>query len=318
MKINPEKRIGIILLFLCLGLIVACQKKAPVSPKDKVIARVDGVPIVQRDLVRYYRSMVQTDPSEKDVTLPMGLKKALLEKLIEEKLLLQMAAKEGLKIDPDELDHLYEGTARDYGPALTDYLKKLGMTPNDWKGKLRQDLLIEKVIRYHLRKVASPTYGEIRTYYETHQKDFQIPMQYRFSQIVVPTLKAAEQVMQKLKAGGDFARLAKQYSISPEGKQGGDLGYWREDHLPEEFLSVRQMKIGEYSGIIHSPYGYHILLLTGVRDARDLTLKEAGPTIARRLEQEKRDAEKARWLKALKKKANIVIYEKVLKETTFH
>jgi parvulin-like peptidyl-prolyl isomerase len=78
------------------------------------------------------------------------------------------------------------------------------------------------------------------------------------------------------------------------------------------------MKIGEYSDMIHSPYGYHLLMLTGVRDARILSLKEAGPTIAWQLAQEKREAEKKRWLKSLKKQADIVVYDKALKKTTFH
>ena len=318
MKISPVKRIWILFLLLCFGFAVTCQKKTPVKPEDKVIARVDGIVIVQRDLIRYYRSMVQTDSSEKNLPLSYGLKKALLEKLIEEKLLLRIAAREDLTIQPSEVNHLYEAISRDYGPAFSDYLKKLGMTPDNWKSQLRKDLLIEKVIRNHLRKVPPPTPEEIKTYYETHKKEFQVPMQYRFSQIVVPTLKVAEQILQKLKAGKDFAKLAKQYSISPEGKQGGDLGYWREDRLPEEFLPVRQMKIGEYSDMIHSPYGYHLLMLTGVRDARILSLKEAGPTIAWQLAQEKREAEKKRWLKSLKKQADIVVYDKALKKTTFH
>ena len=281
---------------------------------------MDGAEITGRDLARYYTTIVQPmkpNDAQKE-TVSLKLKKSLLEELIEEKLLLRVAAKEGIQVKDGEVERLYKRTAEDYGKGFKSYLKRLNIKPDEWRASLRRDLLVERVINRHLQRVENPTNQEIKKYYHEHLREFQVPMQYRFSQIVVPTLKVAQRVQEKLKTGEDFSKLAKQYSIFPEGKRGGDLGYWREDRLPEEFALVRQMKVGGISDIMHTPYGYHILTLTGVRNARVLSLKEAGPRIARRLLQEKRGAEKARWVKELKKKALIVRYENVLKEMTFN
>ena len=315
-----KNTILILSLILFFMIVCSCQWGKEDQGKDRVVAKVEGKVITQRDLIRYYDTLVHPvrPANGQRETLPLSFKKALLEKLIEESLLLRIATKEGIQVTPKEVDNLYHAIERDYGKNFRVYLKRLGVKPDEWKADLHRDLIIEKVLEHHLKEVEGPTRKEIQSYYDSHRKEFQIPMQFRFSQIVVPTLKVAKQIEEKLRNGAKFAKLARQYSISPEGKQGGDLGYWREDRLPEEFLIVRQMKLGEISGIIHSPYGYHILNLTGVREARQLSLKEAAPRIVRKLIQERREKEKTRWIRELKKKASIVLYERVLKGTIFN
>lgn len=310
----------ILLLAISALLPLSCKKDASFLRKEKVVAKVDGTEITQRDLVKYYRSIIQ--PSVKnekiDTEVSLALKRSLLERLIEDKLFLREAAKEGIKVSNDEVNQLYEGVAEDYGSDFKGFIKKLNVKPEEWKASLHRDLLIEKVIARHLQSLEDITNDEIKEYYQSHMKEFQMPMQYRISQIVVPTLKTARQIRKKLMGGEGFSELSKRYSIFPEGKQGGDLGYLREDHLPEEFMIVQQMKVGEISKIFHTPYGYHIITLTGVRDARVLSLREAGPQISRILLQEKRERERVRWLKELKKKAHIVRYEDELKKMTFN
>jgi len=295
---------------------LSCDKKEGFFGKGKVIAKVGGTEITGRDLVKYYKTLVQPSRhnSQPDSPAPLDLKMSLLGKLIEDKLLLREAAKEGIQVSDEEINQVYKGIAEDYGKDFNDYLKRLHLKLDEWKTYLSHDLLIEKVIRQHLRSVGEVTTREIKDYYQSHLKEFQVPVQYRFSQIVVPTVKMAQKVRGKLLKGGDFPELAKQYSISPEGKRGGDMGYWREDRLPKEFMIVREMKVGEISKVLRSPYGYHIIMLTGAKDAKVLSLKEAGPQIARKLISAKREAEKDRWLKELNKRANVIIYKDVLKK----
>ncbi len=323
------KGVAIILLKRCSWFLVlvvggmclfACGKEATLFKKEKVIAKVDGARITNRDLVRYYRSVVPTipgDPGQKD-PVTQDLKKSLLERLIDDKLLLIQAAKSGITVSDEEVQKLYEGIARDYGKDFKTYLKSLHLTPEAWKKALREDLLIDKVIKRHMRTIQDVTRKEIETYYNAHRDEFQIPMEYHIAQIVVPSRKLAEQVMEELKKGKEFQKLAKRFSIFPEGKRGGDLGFWREDRLPEEFEMVRQMRVGEVSGILHSPYGYHIIKLEGLKESRILSLKEAGPRIAEKLRREMREKEKARWLEELKKKAHIVRDMKALEDVSFN
>ncbi len=315
-----KSKLPLLILGFCFLVFVSCEKEASFFSNDKVIARVGSTEITTRDLKRYYRTIMPAphEVTGPDTPIPEALKRALLERLIEDKLLLKEAAREGITVKDEEVDQLYKAVSEDYGGKLETFLKKMHLTPKEWKANLRKDLLIDKVVSQHMKGIGEITREEIKRYYHTHLDEFQIPMQYRLSQIVVPTLALAEQIQKKLKNGEEFSELAKRYSIFPEGKQGGDLGYWREDRLPREFEAVRQMKVGEVSDILRSSYGYHIIMLTGIREARVLGLKEAGPEIARRLLQEKRETEKERWLKTLKEKVEITRYWEVLKNVSLN
>jgi len=305
---------------LIVLFVLSCGKDAGLFTKEEVVARVNDTKITARELTRYYKTLVPSsqDGAASKVPVSMDLKEALLERLIEEKLLLLEAAKEGITVSDEEVDQLYAGIAKDYGNNFEAFLKKFHLSPEEWKKSLRQDLLIDKVIKRHMKSVNDVTKEEIEKFYQSHQDEFKIPMQYHIFQIVVPTRKLAEQIIDKLNKGEKFKELAKQFSIFPEGKRGGNLGYWRDDRLPEEFAVVRQMRVGQISRILKSPYGYHIIELKGVKEARVLSLKEAGARIAQKLRQEKKEKEKERWLKELKEKARIVRYTKVLEKVTFN
>ena len=80
--------------------------------------------------------------------------------------------------------------------------------------------------------------------------------------------KRAEDVLQQLRAGGDFAKLAATYSDAPDALNGGDLGWRNQDRLPQLFVnSISELKQGEVSPIIKSPNGFHIIKLNGKRSA---------------------------------------------------
>jgi len=173
-------------------------------------------------------------------------------------------------------------------------------------------MMIEKLVKKQLSSVEDVSDEEIRKYYQSHQNEFLLPQQYRLAQIVVPTEKMAKEIQNSLLQGKDFSELAKRYSISPDGKQGGELGYWREDYLPAEFEEARKLKVGETGVITHSPYGYHIVKLLGIRPARTISLKEAGPQIARKLQQVRRERKRVAWVDELKKGSNIIRYYDIL------
>ncbi len=307
------------LVFFCC-FAISCQKRKKSEREDKVIAKVGDSAITQRDLIRYYQKIVSPPEAVEGqkTPVPLELKKALLEKLIENRLLLKESLKEGVTVSDKEVDRFYQAVAGDYGKDFPKYLARLGTTPSKWKREIQEDLMIKKVLERHLQEVPKPTAEEISAYYKAHQNEFRIPMRFRVFQIVVPTLQMAEQIRKKLKAGEDFMKLAQRYSISPEGRRGGDLGYWRDDQLPQEFAIVRQMKVGEISDIIHTPYGYHILMLSGVKDAELLPLKEAAPQISERLWNKKREDERARWISVLKEKTRVVVRENILKKTVLN
>ncbi len=153
---------------------------------------------------------------------------------------------------------------------------------------------------------AQITPADYQSYYRDHQDQYRIPEQVNIRHILIKTplpgpdgkvddngLKAAknkaEDVLNKLKAGGNFAELAKKFSDDPgSGAKGGELGWInRGQTVPEFEKSAFSLKKGETSGLIQSSYGFHIIQLEDKHDAHLKSLDEVKAEIEPVLHQQK-------------------------------
>lgn len=156
---------------------------------------------------------------------------------------------------------------------------------------------------------------ELRSYYEAHKEDFRREGRVRALHIVVATEDEAREVLRRLEAGEDFGRVAREVSLSPDGKRGGDLGYFHPGDMPEEFEhALATLKKGELSPVVRSPYGYHILKLLDREGPSIPPFEEVRDGIATRLRMEKEGMVFRRWLESLKARSRIEINEEALKE----
>ncbi|HEX5476055.1 MAG TPA: peptidyl-prolyl cis-trans isomerase [Vicinamibacterales bacterium] len=135
-----------------------------------------------------------------------------------------------------------------------------------------------------LAKNVTVTGQQIERYYNDNIQQFSTPEQVRASHILFKTQgkddaavkKQAEEVLAKVKAGGDFAELAKKYS-EDEGsaKKGGDLDYFGKGQMVPEFdQAVFAMQPGQISDLVKTQYGYHIIKLTDKKPATTKPLSE--------------------------------------------
>ena len=130
------------------------------------------------------------------------------------------------------------------------------------------------------------TASELQNYYRDHQDQYRVPEQVNVRHILIKTPtpgpdgktdpnavkaaeKKAEDVLAQLKAGGDFAALAKKYSDdTASAKEGGSLGWIQRGRTVPEFeKSAFSLKKGETSGLVQSTYGFHIIRLDDKQDA---------------------------------------------------
>jgi peptidyl-prolyl cis-trans isomerase D len=132
---------------------------------------------------------------------------------------------------------------------------------------------------------------EVKTWYETHKKNYTQPEERRASHILV--LANGETDKDKAKAKADdvlkevqkspekFADLAKKYSEDPgSAKAGGDLGFFGQGAMVKEFEdTVFKQKEGEISGLVKSDFGYHIIKLTGIKPSKERPLDDVRPEI---------------------------------------
>ena len=162
-------------------------------------------------------------------------------------------------------------------------LKSIGYTEADLKNLIRSQLLRQKVYDAITKDVAK-TQDQV---WARH--------------ILVASEADATKVEDALKAGGNFAELAKQYSTDTSNKdQGGDLGWFPKGTMVTEFEDAAfKLKVGEISQPVQTTYGYHIIQVLG---------HESRPLTDTQLEQAKQKVY-SDWLTAEKKTLNVATYD---------
>ncbi|RPH35285.1 MAG: hypothetical protein EHM91_17430, partial [Planctomycetota bacterium] len=151
-----------------------------------------------------------------------------------------------------------------------------------------------------LRGTVKPTEREITRSYNDNIELYSTPEQVRASHILLKTegkkedeVKAkAEALLTQVKAGADFADLARKNSEDEaSAKNGGDLDYFARGRMVPEFDDVAfKLQPGEISGLVKSQYGFHIIKVTDKKDATVRSLDEVRPQIVDQLSWEKAQA----------------------------
>ncbi|HCL55440.1 MAG TPA: peptidylprolyl isomerase [Spirochaetia bacterium] len=89
-------------------------------------------------------------------------------------------------------------------------------------------------------------------------------MEYRASHILVKDQELANHILKKIKSGGSFSALAKEFSTCPSKSKGGDLGWFGPGKMVKEFEeAVSKMGTGSISGLVKTQFGIHIIKKTG-------------------------------------------------------
>lgn len=88
-------------------------------------------------------------------------------------------------------------------------------------------------------------------------------MSIRASHILVKTREKAEEILEELKMGADFAKLAREHSECPSKKRGGDLGRFTRGKMVKSFeRAAFALKTGQISDVVQTQFGYHIIRRT--------------------------------------------------------
>ncbi len=144
------------------------------------------------------------------------------------------------------------------------------------------------------------TDAEIQQYYNQHLKDYQVDDQVKVRHILIkvdgndPKADAAakakaQDVLDQLHHGGNFAELAKKYSDDPGSKeQGGELGFLKHGATVPEFdKAAFSLQPGQTSGLVRSKYGYHIIQVEEKQTAHTRPLSEVKAEIQATLTRQK-------------------------------
>ena len=179
----------------------------------------------------------------------------------------------------------------------------------------RKKILIARLLKDEVDDEIVISEEEIQEFYNANGERFGVPEVRRASHILVATDEEAQNVLQELAAGKKFEDLARERSIDPTSKVGGDIGYFTRKQLTPEIETVAfGMEVDEISGVVKTKFGYHLIKLTEIRDPRVKELAEVRDAVEQSLRRIKKRARFNNFATKLKEKSTIYINDKLLKD----
>ena len=244
----------------------------------------------------------------------------LLGRILDHYLVLEYGRQEGITLSDKELETAVNDIKKDYPEEAVfhEMLLHRYVDYEKWKERLREQLLVKKIIEKVSEGVPPVTFDEIRTYFDSHKNEFARPQMVRFSQIVTRTKQEAEQILGRLNRGDDIKELARRYSVTPEAENGGEVGWVSKGQLDESIEKVIfSLPVGKTSHVVKTPYGYHIFKVQSRRSEGLESLAEAMPVIQSKLFFQKQDSFYRRWLEQLRALYPVKVNEELLATLEF-
>ena len=251
---------------------------------DRIVALVNNEVVTQYELNEMVERAIQ-ELRARGTPLPARneLQRQVLERMITDRVQFQYARETGLRIDDLTVDNAISRIAENNKLALSDFRKLLerdGVKFDRFREEVRNEITVARLRERDVDNKISVAESEIENYMANQQQDSKAVNEFYFAHILVrvPEQAGPEQlerqrsraqdVVQRLRSGGDFAQLAATYSDAPDALKGGDMGWRDRDRLPELFSdALEKLKPGEVSEVLRSPAGFHIVKLIDRRGA---------------------------------------------------
>ncbi|MFM2398081.1 MAG: hypothetical protein RL341_238 [Pseudomonadota bacterium] len=275
-------------VLLCTGLAASAQTvlspsiSAPAQTGkpvlvDAIAAVVNDQIITKRDVSERMRN-AERQLQQQNIALPARevLEKQVLERAITERAILSWARENNVRVDEQSIDAAFANIAQQNGLSLAGFRERLvreGVDPAKFRRDLRDEIVLSRARASEVEQRIQISESEIDDLLAQEAGVTPGASELNIAQILIRASDAearskAEALAQRVKAGEDFAKLAKENSASPEAAAGGELGFRAADRFPELFVqAVDKLKPGEVTGPIQSPAGFHILKLVGKRVA---------------------------------------------------
>lgn len=297
----------VIIAILLIVLIFVSTKNTKTSKGDDIVAKLNGKVITADELY----SELKTQGG-----------RSILTSMIDEYILDKEYK------TTDEMKKTAEATVKSYkssyGDSYKTFLSNYGISDDsELKNILIQQSKQEKVVEAYIKK--NITDSEMKSYYDSNIKG-----DIKASHILISVdknatdedkekaKKKAEEIIEKLKNGEDFAKLAKKYSDDDESKKdGGNLGYFNTGDMVEAFeKAAYKLSVDEYTTEpVETTYGYHIIKKTGEKEKP--SFEKSKSTIIEKIVDDKKENDTtitAKAMKALREKYKLNIKDKYLKK----
>jgi peptidyl-prolyl cis-trans isomerase SurA len=316
------------LFFLFLILIPTLSEAVII---DRIVAVVNDeiITLSEIDEVEYMliNGALKTDKG-KMTGIPdrKTIKKKILDQFIEKKLQLQEADRLKIKATDENINNAIQEIKDKNNIAddreLEESLQLQGLTLEDLRRQIGERIKVAKLINLKVRAKVQITEDDVRAYYQKNLVKYRLLEEVKARHILIQVPRDAspetvkekrqrlETIARELETGADFAETAKKFSEAPDAMKGGDLGYFKKGRMiPEIDQVVFTLRPGQRSGVVRTPFGFHIF---EVLDRKEHTIdndQELRKEIEDILNRKKTERRLQAFMSQLKKKAFINIPE---------
>jgi peptidyl-prolyl cis-trans isomerase SurA len=297
--------------------------RAPQSDEivDRVITVVnnDAVTLFQLDEAEAYH-VYETKQEPKDAAARQALREQLLQRLIDNRLQLQQAERDKVTVEDAELAEQLNEVMKKLGvttePRMAEALKAHGMTLDGLKRRLREQVMVQRVVRRKVTLRVTVTEQEIDRYLAENREKLETGLSFHARHILflpdpgrgedgwTDARRRAGEVYALLLGGEDFAEMARKHSDDGSGKSGGDLGALKRGELATEIeAAILRLEAGDVSAPFRSAVGYHLFKLESKAALEGEGLVQVRNQIRDILFREKHQARFREWLSEITKRA---------------
>ena len=289
-----------------LGLLTAALQAQPVRPVapapatsapaartgDYIIAVVNQELVTAGELEqRLERIRAEAARTGAKLPPPPELRRQVLDALIDERVQVTNARDSGLKVDEAELDRAVGNVALQNQltlPQLRERLRQQGIDYAKFRNNVRDQILVERVREREVMERIKVSEAEIDAFLAERRTAAGLVPELDIAQILITVPEGAsdavvaerrgraEAARARVKAGADFAAVAREVSEDGNRAQGGDIGLRPADRLPDVFVAaVRDLQPGQVADeLLRSGAGFHLLKLIDRKEAGDFTIQQ--------------------------------------------
>ncbi|MEG0278238.1 MAG: peptidylprolyl isomerase SurA [Morganella sp. (in: enterobacteria)] len=269
---------------LILGLMFTASTTAFAAPQqmDKVAAVVNNGVVLESDVNNMLQTVVvNARNAGQQVPDQATLRQQILERLIMDNIVMQMAGQMQITIPEQAIDGAIEDIARQNNMSsaqMKERLKRDGMSYDKYRSEIRKEMMMAEVRNNEVRRRVVILPQEVDALANLISAQNSADSELNISHILIPLpenptdaqMNAAKEkvsvIMGELQKGADFGKLAITYSADPQALKGGNMGWSRLQELPGLFVErLQSAKKGEIVGPVRSGVGFHILRVNDMR-----------------------------------------------------
>lgn len=307
------------------GAAAPAEKPKPVpAVLPDPIAKINGEAISKAELEDAIRGIERQNggrsvPAERRDEIYRGV----LDNLISMHVLRQEVSERRMTVSDAEIaEHINQ--LRQQFPSEAAFNKAMAMqhiSQQRLRDDARMNLLVNRLVESEVDNKLSVKPGDVSAFYEKNPDKFKQPESVRASHIliIVPpgadaATKAAakaraEEALKAVRGGKDFAAVAREYSQDGSAQHGGDLNYIVPGQTAPAFEKAAfALNVGQVSGVVESPFGFHVIKVTDRRPGRVVPFAEAAGQIQKFLEDEQRKSLASSFVAGLKAKRKVEIF----------